>query len=206
MSTAAPLRPRFHGRVPHADKRLCAAPGCAELGEFKAPLDFNPHTGDTPPPYQWLCLEHVRAFNTAYDAFKAMSPEEIAANHGHPGAPRPSWPFASNGGGFGRAADLHLHDPLDMFAGQPGFGYFTARPVTRNGVPLGPADSTALKVLGLAADVTPRALKSRYKALVRQFHPDSNGGDRSQEVQLRKVIDAYTRLSKSPAFAAGPKA
>jgi curved DNA-binding protein CbpA len=36
---------------------------------------------------------------------------------------------------------------------------------------------------------------------VRRYHPDHNGGDRSHEARLQKVIDAYQRLRKAPAFA-----
>jgi DnaJ domain len=187
---------------------MCARPGCGELGEFKAPEGFEPFTGDTPPPYQWLCLEHVREFNAGYDVFKTMTPEQRAtaqAKGGHPSWDRKTWPFASNGGGFGRASDLHVNDPLDIFAAQPGFQTYAERVQMRAGKPLSTADSAAFKLLDLAPDATLRQLKARYKALVRQFHPDSNGGDRGQEAQLRKVIDAYTRLIKSPAFAAAPK-
>jgi DnaJ domain len=208
MSSALPLNPRFHGRVLHADKRRCARPGCAELGEFKAPDGFEPHVGDTPPVYQWLCLEHVRQFNAGYDVFKAMTPEqrlEAQANGGHPSWNKKIWPFASQGGGFGRASDLHLHDPMEMFAAKPGFKTYAERVQLRDGKPLTAADSAALKLLSLEPDVTLRQLKARYKVLVRQFHPDSNGGDRTHEAQLRKVIDAYTRLLKSPAFRAPTK-
>jgi lysophospholipase L1-like esterase len=37
-------------------------------------------------------------------------------------------------------------------------------------------------------------VKARYKLLVKQLHPDANGGDRSLEDRLREIIDAYTVL------------
>ncbi len=40
-------------------------------------------------------------------------------------------------------------------------------------------------------------IKSRYKELVKRHHPDANGGDRSAEERLRKVIQAYDYLRKS---------
>jgi curved DNA-binding protein CbpA len=43
-------------------------------------------------------------------------------------------------------------------------------------------------------------LRKRYSALVRRYHPDKNGGDRSHEGKLREVIEAYQLLRKSPAF------
>ncbi len=194
----AKLSNRFHGRVPHADGRACQWPGCAEAGEFKAP---RPGVAQE-PDYQWLCLEHVRTFNEAYDFFRGLTPEEILAHQaGHPSWERKTWPFASNGGGFGRAADLHIADPMEILTGQPHLRRFAERPVTRAGQVLTAKDQAALTVLGLAATATPRQIKQRYKALVRQYHPDSNGGNRSQESLLHKVVEAYTHLAKSPAFA-----
>jgi DnaJ-class molecular chaperone len=37
-------------------------------------------------------------------------------------------------------------------------------------------------------------VKARYKQLVKQVHPDANGGDRSYEDRLREVINAYNTL------------
>ena len=39
-----------------------------------------------------------------------------------------------------------------------------------------------------------RWIKARYKALVKQLHPDANGGDRSSEDRLRQIIQAYHYL------------
>ena len=43
-------------------------------------------------------------------------------------------------------------------------------------------------------------MKIRFKALVKQFHPDANGGDRSTEERLVEVIQSYNYL-KSVGFA-----
>jgi curved DNA-binding protein CbpA len=56
-------------------------------------------------------------------------------------------------------------------------------------------------VLGLGVDSDRRALRLRYAELVRLYHPDRNGGDRSHEKALRAVIEAYTQLKSRPAFA-----
>ena len=42
---------------------------------------------------------------------------------------------------------------------------------------------------------------SRYSQLVRRYHPDRNGGDRSQEARLGAVIDAWQLLKTARAFA-----
>jgi curved DNA-binding protein CbpA len=44
-------------------------------------------------------------------------------------------------------------------------------------------------------------VRKRYSELVRRFHPDRNGGDRSHERQLAQVIAAWQSLRKARAFA-----
>ena len=56
-------------------------------------------------------------------------------------------------------------------------------------------------VMGLADDVDRGALRRRYSQLVRRYHPDRNGGDRSHEAKLGAVLDAYQTLKGSRAFA-----
>ena len=55
--------------------------------------------------------------------------------------------------------------------------------------------------MGLALDATRHDLRSRYSDLVRRYHPDRNGGDRSFEAKLQAVVEAYQLLRKAAAFA-----
>ena len=71
----------------------------------------------------------------------------------------------------------------------------------RDGRPLTDAHRRALRMLGLPVDADRRALRGRYAELVRRYHPDRNGGDRSHEKALQDVIAAYTALKSAPAFA-----
>lgn len=52
----------------------------------------------------------------------------------------------------------------------------------------------ALDQLGLDAGVDALTIKARYKLLVKRFHPDANGGDRSFEERLQEIISAYNTL------------
>jgi curved DNA-binding protein CbpA len=58
-----------------------------------------------------------------------------------------------------------------------------------------------LSVLGLGEDADLNSVRSSYSRLVRRFHPDRNGGDRSHEGRLGEVIEAYQTLRKAAAFA-----
>ncbi|MGB7412245.1 MAG: DnaJ domain-containing protein, partial [Sphingopyxis granuli] len=59
----------------------------------------------------------------------------------------------------------------------------------------------ALAMMGLPADAGRAALRRRYSELVRRYHPDRNGGDRSHETRLGEVVAAYQLLRKNAAFA-----
>ena len=197
MADAKPRQPRFHGRVP--GERQCSEPGCTEPGEFRAPADHGPRSGfNGPGEWRFLCLDHVREFNQRYNFFTGMTAEEIQAQQRpYAGWERETRAFsASAQGGTPRWSDFL--DPLDAIQARYATGGQSPR---KDGKPLSDADRRALKILGLDAEADRRALRQRYSELVRRYHPDRNGGDRSQEKKLQQVIEAYTQLKKAPAFA-----
>lgn len=189
---------RFHGRIAGAGQP-CMEPGCSEPGEFRAPpAEATGIDGEGPRPYRWFCLDHVRAFNARYNFFSGMTADEIHdAQRPFAGWERETRAFAANAGDRPpRWADFN--DPLDAIAGR--FGQRTATE-RKDGKPLSGEDRRSLGVLGLDADADHSALRRRYSELVRRYHPDRNGGDRSHEAMLQKVIAAYQQLRKAPAFA-----
>jgi len=189
---------RFHGRVA-GDGRPCSHPGCTEPGEFRAPARGGRRPGfDGPGDWQWLCLDHVRAFNDSYNYFAGMSTEEIEAAQGpYGGWERETRAFSPGAGATPRWADFV--DPLDAIGAR--FRRDRMDAPRRDGRELSAADRKYLKVLDLGPDADRRALRKRYLDLVRRYHPDKNGGDRSHEKALQAVIEAYTQLKSRPAFA-----
>src|SRR5215213_554615 len=171
---------RMHGRVEGA-RAHCAVPGCGEPGEFKAPLEAANFDG--PGSWRFLCLDHVREHNAKYNFFSGMSAEEItAAQSPIAGWDRPSRRFATNGADPPpRWGDFS--DPLDAIATR----FSRARSPSR----FGKEERRALSVLGLGDDADRHGLRQRYSSLVRRYHPDKNGGDRSHEGRLGEVIEAY---------------
>lgn len=186
---------RFHGRVP--GERICSEPGCKAPGEFRAP-GAKRSGFDGPGDWRFLCLDHVRAFNAGYNFFTGMSAEEISeAQRPYAGWERETRAFTAGGVDHPpRWADFH--DPLDAIQAR----FRDTRPAERkDGQPLSGEDRRDLKLLALDIDADRRALRQRYSDLVRRYHPDRNGGDRSNERLLQQVIEAYQRLKKAPAFA-----
>jgi hypothetical protein len=188
---------RFHGRV-EGTGRACMEPGCDEPGEFRAPPLEGASEGGGPPAFRWFCLDHVRAFNARYNFFDGMTVDEIHhAQRPLAGWERETRAFA-HAGGDRPPKWTDFSDPLDAIAAR--FRREVA-PERNDGKPLSGQDRASLSVLGLAADADRSALRKRYSELVRKYHPDRNGGDRSHEAILQKVIAAYQQLRQAPAFA-----
>jgi hypothetical protein len=194
---------RFQGRVRNSG-RQCEAEGCDEAGEFRAPGQRTSGF-DGPGDSRWFCLDHVREFNSGYDWFQGMSADEILeAQHPIFGWRRESRAFQPDGGVGQTPRWADFVDPLDAIGARaaairsraarthtadPAFARFT------------PVEREALTVMGLGGETDRASLRKRYSQLVRKYHPDRNGGDRSQEGRLGQVVEAYQTLRKSRAFA-----
>ena len=153
--------------------------------------------------YFHFCLNHVREYNQGYNFFQGMAPDAVAkyqkdALTGH----RPTWKMGANGTkGKGKTGEADLDGALDPFSvfselngrgkWRPGPGASEPKPEVRK---IFNAERKALQVMGLGPDATLETVKSKYKALVKQHHPDANGGDRSTEDRLIEIIKAYNYL------------
>ena len=188
---------RFHGRV-SGTGRGCDAPGCPEAGEFRAPGRRTP-SFDGPGDYRWFCLDHVRAFNAGYDWFEGMSTEEIMrAQSPIHGWDRETRAFSPTAGIDAAPRWADFADPLEAIHARAR----ARRPAERaDGRAVSPDERRALDLLGLPLDATRHDLRSRYSQLVRDYHPDRTGGDRSLEHKLQGVVEAYQLLRKAAAFA-----
>jgi len=182
--------------------RRCDKPGCESGGEFRAPKSRQ-----TLREYYWFCLDHVREYNQAWDFFKGMNPDQIEAYQratltglrptwklgmqGQPEAPNPKLKFFFKGA---------FVDPYILFEDGPAAAgpRAQARPANgRAGGALTKMQLASLEALNLEATATLQDVKTRFKELVKRFHPDANGGDRGAEENLRQVIKAYGQLRSS---------
>ena len=187
-------RPRAYAPDPAAPGRLCDMGDCPAAGEYRAPKSRrNLHE------YWWFCLDHVRAYNAAWDYYKGMSPGEIEAELRRDTSwQRPTWPLGRLGSA-GWDEEL-FRDPLNLLS---------AGRVRKSGSPssqVPPELREPLATLGLSWPVTLPVLKTRYKELAKRHHPDANGGDRAAEERLKTINLAYatlrSRLARLPGLAA----
>src|SRR3954452_13596626 len=177
------------------ESAMCEWPECKNKGPHRAPKGR-----ENSKEYWHFCLNHVREYNQGYNFFQGMNADDVAryqkdALTGH----RPTWKMGANGGKKGKGeADLDAaSDPFSMFSELNGRGRWRpgpgaeAKAETRKVMN---AERKALQVMGLTAEATLEEVKAKYKALVKQHHPDANGGHRSTEDRLIEIIKAYNYL------------
>ena len=175
--------------TPRADQeaRPCAHPDCSEAGRSKAPL--SPRAARD---FVWLCLDHVRAHNAAWDYFAGMNADEIEATRRADSIwERPTWRLGSLGA-WPTAEEFHFDEGFGGFRKPPGSageegGAPAARYTTSE-------QRQALAVLGLDLEATKEDIKARYKTLAKRLHPDANGSDRKAEERFKRVNQAYETL------------
>ena len=161
--------------------RFCDYPGCEGQGLHRAPK-----SREALREYYWFCLDHIRAYNLSWNYYSGMNEADVERERrGDTVWHRPTWPFS------GRQRLDDLHDPFGLF--EEGSG---ERPVRAPATP----EEKAMDLLELTPPLTKADLRSRYKELVKQHHPDANGGDRSAEERLKAINQAYDLLKKTVAF------
>jgi len=179
--------------APKPEERLCEAKGCTGRGNCR--VSKSPQAMDE---YLWYCAPHARIHNENWDYFKGMDDSDIQkfredALTGH----RPTWQLGKRAAKArtGTRTQNPLHDSHALFEDEDNGSPTTGprrpqRQLTRLQV-------MAMDTLQLAHDATLNEIKARYKELVKRFHPDANGGDRSAEERLKQVIKAYGVLRQS---------
>lgn len=177
-------------RARETSERACDHVGCAKPGGHRAPKT----RGAGNSQFWFFCQEHASEYNRRWDYFKDMSDAEIAAHNkaeevGH----RPVWNFRPGKGDRVSAAKFWAQakpgDAFGLFGG--GKEARTAAPAKKK---VGRVQALALDVMALEEGADATAIRLRYAELVKRYHPDSNGGDRSAEQQLQKVIRAFKTL------------
>jgi hypothetical protein len=193
------IRVKPKGKQPEAKPRdtvvNCEWTGCQNKGAHRAPKGR-----ENSREYWHFCLNHVREYNQNYNFFSGMNADAVAryqkdALTGH----RPTWKMGANGG-VKKGAEAEIDgafDPFSMFAELNGRTGWRKGPEAQPKVETRKvmnAERKALQVMGLGPSATLADVKSKYKALVKQHHPDANGGDRSTEDRLIEIIKAYNYL------------
>jgi len=168
-----------------AGPRICAEAGCELPGKFRAP-----RSRENVRDYIWFCLDHVRAYNKSWNYYDGMSAEEIESDrHSKTFWDRPTWPLN------GKRPCEGIRDGFGLFEEEMDAAAGGTSASANAG--LDPAAIDALAIMKLSPPLTADAIKRRYKELVKQHHPDANGGDKLAEECLKAINQAYSTLMRS---------
>ncbi len=185
-------------------ERACDHSGCLSPATARAPKGR-----DMMDEHYWFCAPHAAEYNKSWNYFAGMSDDQVESfrdTEAKTGG-RPTWQFKAGrmsreaaafaakfgSGAAGKGAGAYA-DAFDIF-GRGGAG--PKRGVEPAGRKLGNLERKALGELDLGGEADGPAIRARYLDLVKRFHPDSNGGDRSAEDKLTRVIKAYKTLQKA---------
>jgi hypothetical protein len=176
-------------RMRSSEGRACDHPGCEKPAEHRAPK-----SPDDLGSFYWFCLDHVQAYNRAWNFYAGMTAEEIEKQIQFDTIwNRPTWPLGSNPRFDQLLREGNGGDPFRLFEEERAGAHSRQMPDEEPDGPL-TLETRALRTMGLSRPVTADQLKARFKELVKKLHPDSNGGDKAAEERLRLVIEAYAIL------------
>lgn len=170
--------------------KSCAWPGCAEHGEFrtaKSPRAMSDHI--------WLCQDHIREHNKAWNYFDGMSDDEVENIVRNSTVwERPTWKLGTNTHRTGQKgfAGQTFKDSFGLFDED---GDHTSERVYR-AFPPGSPEAKAYATLDLDPPISIDELKARYKKLVKKHHPDANDGSKDAEEKFKEISFAYQIVVK----------
>jgi hypothetical protein len=185
MPSARPFITDFYADGPEYDLRACDHAGCAAHGEFRAPK-----APDRLNDFYWFCLEHVRAYNKAWDFCRGKSETEIESMIRDSTCwERPTRPMA---GGW-KVHEQRMRDAVleDFIVGG---GHAESARAPKGQPRHFTAEAKALSVLGIEPPTSYVAIKARYKELAKIHHPDANGGSRESEDKIKEINEALQVL------------
>jgi DnaJ domain len=201
MRVAADKKRRKTGRrgmsgAQDTSNRGCDFNGCKEPGQYRAPQ--SPERLDD---YFWFCKEHAREYNLKWNFFQGTTDAEFQAFLDKDRLwGRATEPFGKQGVEARAWQRLGVDDPIEILGERatqnPGRGPAAAA-ATRK---LPATERKALEILDARDTWTRTEIRKQYKSLVKDLHPDMNGGDRSDEDRLQEVVWAWDQIKESRYF------
>ena len=174
--------------------RKCDFPGCQEVGQDRAPK-----SPDVLDEFYWCCKDHVREYNLKWNFFNGATEEEMDAQIDKDRVwERETKPFGKSEEqrAWARLGIDDAHQVLGENATRnPGKSITGTRK-------LPPTERRAIDILEAKDHWTKAEIRKQYKSLVKDLHPDMNGGDRTDEDRLQEVVWAWDQIKDSRNFQA----
>ena len=176
------------------NERKCDHPDCLAVATAKAPKSPEHLT-----EHYWFCQPHAAEYNRSWNFFAGLNDADSAKRREEAlTGDRPTWQFKASSrsreaAAFAAGAARNTADPLGIFR----TARRKAEAAAESGRRIGKLERAALADLDLQDDATAPDIRTRYTELIKRCHPDSNGGDRSAEHKLQRVLKAYKTLRQA---------
>jgi len=198
ISVSADKKRRTRGRrgmsgASETSTRVCEHAGCDAAGQYRAPK-----SPDSLDDYWWFCREHVREYNLKWNYFTGQSEEEFQKQIDAARVwDRPTKPFGKASEERRAWARLGVEDPHEILGENATRNPGKAATGTRR---LPPTERKALEILDARDHWSRTDIRKQYKGLVKDLHPDMNGGNRDDEERLQEVVWAWDQIKDSRNF------
>ncbi len=159
--------------------KKCDKPGCVKAGICRAPK--NRDLKD----YWFFCKEHAAEYNKNWDYYSNMTESEIEAE----------WERDTYGSELKddetakRDSSDYVNFINDFITGRSEFDRIASKKTLPSGI------ISALTVFGLGINATWREISARYRALAKQYHPDTNKNKNATE-KFTRITNAYKKLEE----------
>ena len=172
-------------------QRVCEHPGCTRAGQYRAPK-----SPDLLDEYFWFCRDHVREYNLKWNFFHGTTEEEFEAQIDKDRVWGRETKPLGNSDEQRAWARLGVDDPHQVLGENA-----TRNPGRKQtGRRLPPTERKALEILEAQDNWTKAEIRKQYKSLVKDLHPDMNGGNRADEERLQEVVWAWDQIKDSRSF------
>lgn len=156
----------------------CDHVGCGEAGLYPAPKSRH----NTNQRYHF-CLEHVREYNKKWNYFDGFSQDQIYAQlQKDSGWDRPTWPSSIS---------VKLEERLHAFIHKFTKDNSAKMPAAKTTLS---KEAQALQTLGLTPQSDTKSIKTRYRELVKKYHPDKNPNNPKAVERFKIISEAYMVL------------
>lgn len=173
--------------------RACEHPGCTNQGQYRAPK-----SPDSLDEYFWFCKDHVREYNLKWNFFNGATEEELDEQIEKDRVwERPTKPFGKPTEETRAWSRLGVDDPHQILGDNATQNPGKSITGTRR---LPPTERRAIDILEAKDFWTKAEIRKQYKSLVKDLHPDMNGGNRSDEDRLQEVVWAWDQIKESRNF------
>tara|TARA_B100001769_G_scaffold274075_1_gene271660 strand:+ start:965 stop:1492 length:528 start_codon:yes stop_codon:yes gene_type:complete len=166
------------------NNRKCNVKGCEMEAEYKAPS-----SPDELNNYIWFCFQHIKEYNKTWNFFANMSADEIEE-------------FLENDIiGHRKTKKMGVHNKYFEDVSKISDSIFSAF----NGLDKSEINPNlisskylnALAVIGIDnPDVTLDEIKTKFKKIVKELHPDTVGKNKDNSEKLTRVLEAYRTLKE----------